>query len=175
MTPTPRQQEPADLAGSAAEQAAAFVRRQGQKLAETQARQHHQKEAAARATPPVSAVSARTSRVRHAARCGATPAPWADLPRQRAKEKAITAKTAPRDIRGVSQGRRRLRTAANETVRSVTTQAQIQTHAQKIRLAAQRLRAAQAKRLWRCARQFETFLPICTALQRFLRRAQALP
>ena len=37
----------------------------------------------------------------------------ADLPRQRAKEKAITAKTAPRDIRGVTQGQRQLRTAAN--------------------------------------------------------------
>ena len=45
----PRQQEPTDLADSAAEQSAAFVRHQGQKLAETQARQHHQKEAAARA------------------------------------------------------------------------------------------------------------------------------
>ena len=72
-------------------------------------------------------------------RCGA------DLPRQRAKEKAITAKTAPRDIRGVSQGRRRLRTAANETVRSVTTQAQIQTHAQKIRLAAQKVAGGTGK------------------------------
>ena len=69
----------------------------------------------------------------------------ADLPRQRAKEKAITAKTAPRDIRGVSQGRRRLRTAANETVRSVTTQAQIQTHAQKIRLAAQKVAGGTGK------------------------------
>ena len=45
----PRQQEPTDLAGSAAEQAAAFVWHQGRKLAETQARQHRQKEAAARA------------------------------------------------------------------------------------------------------------------------------
>ena len=43
----------------------------------------------------------------------------ADLPRQRAKEKAITAKTAPRDIRGVTQGQRQLHTAATETVRSV--------------------------------------------------------
>ena len=46
----------------------------------------------------------------------------ADLPRQRAKEKAVTAKTAPRDIRGVTQSQRQLRTAANQTVRSVTTQ-----------------------------------------------------
>ena len=62
----------------------------------------------------------------------------ADLPRQQAKEKAITAKTAPRDIRGVTQSQRRMRTAANETVRSVTNQAQMQTRAQKIRFAAQK-------------------------------------
>ena len=62
----------------------------------------------------------------------------ADLPRQRVKEKAVTAKTAPRDIRGVTQSQRRTRTAANETVRSVTTQVQMQTHAQKIRLAVQK-------------------------------------
>ena len=37
----------------------------------------------------------------------------ADLPRQRAKEKAVTAKTAPRDIRGVTQEQRQLRTVAN--------------------------------------------------------------
>ena len=65
----------------------------------------------------------------------------ADLPRQRAKEKVVTAKTAPRDIRGVTQGQRQLRTAANETVRSVMPQAQMQTHAQKIRLAVQKAAA----------------------------------
>ena len=69
----------------------------------------------------------------------------ADLPRQRAKEKAITAKTAPRDIRGVTQGQRQLRIAANETVRSVTTQAQMQTHAQKIRFAAQKVAGGTGK------------------------------
>ena len=63
----------------------------------------------------------------------------ADLPRQRAKEKVVTAKTAPRDIRGVTQGQRQLRTAANETVRSITTQAQMQTRAQKIRFAAKKV------------------------------------
>ena len=63
----------------------------------------------------------------------------ADLPRQWAKEKAVTAKTAPRDIRGVTQGQRQLRTAATETVRSVTPQAQMQTRAQKTRLAAQKI------------------------------------
>ena len=62
----------------------------------------------------------------------------ADLPRQRAKEKATTAKTAPRDIRGVTQSQRQLRTAANQTVRSVTTQAQMQTHTRQVQLAIQK-------------------------------------
>ena len=138
----PRQQEPTDLADSAAEQTAAFVWHQGRKLAETQARQRRQKEAAARAH----AANERGVSPKQV-ECGtlpdAEPRPrrGADLPRQRAKEKAITAKTAPRDIRGVTQDQRQLRIAANETVRSVTTQARMQTHAQKIRLAAQKAAA----------------------------------
>ena len=135
----PRQQETIDLAGSAAEQAAAFVWHQGRKLAETQARQRRQKEAAARAHAAnergVSPKQAEYGTLPDAAQ---RPHRGADLPRQRAKEKAITTKTAPRDIRGVTQSQRQLRTAANETVRSVTTQAQMQTRAQKIRLAAQK-------------------------------------
>ena len=67
------------------------------------------------------------------------PRSGAELTRQRAKEKAITAKTAPHDIRGVTQGQRQLRTAANETARSVTTQVQMQTHAQKIQFAAKKV------------------------------------
>ena len=65
----------------------------------------------------------------------------ADLPRQRAKEKVDTAKTAPRDIRGVTQGQRQLRTAANETVRNVTTQAQVQTRTRQVQLAMQKAAA----------------------------------
>ena len=135
----PRQQATTDLAGSAAEQSAAFVWHQGRKLAETQARQHRQKEAAAR----VHAANERGVSPKQAG-CGTLPdvaqrpRRGADLPRQRAKEKAITAKTAPRDIRGVTQSQRQLRTAANQTVRSVTTQAQMQNRAQKIRFAAQK-------------------------------------
>ena len=138
----PQQQEPTDFAGSAAEQSAAFVWHQGRKLAETQARQHRQEKAAVRAH----AANERGVRPKQV-ECGtlpdAEPRPrrGADLPRQRAKEKAITAKTAPRDIRGVTQDQRQLRIAANETVRSVTTQARMQTHAQKIRLAAQKAAA----------------------------------
>ena len=136
----PRQQEPADLAGSAAEQSASFVWRQGRKLAETQARQHRQKEAAARAhAAGERGVSPKQTEYGTLPDAAQRPRRGADLPRQRAKEKAITAKTAPRDICGVTQGQRQLRTAANETVRSVTTQAQMQTHTQKIRFAAQKV------------------------------------
>ena len=138
----PRQQEPTDFAGSAAEQSAAFVWHQGRKLAETQARQHRQEKAAVRAHAAnergVSPKQAECGTLPDAAH---RPRRGADLPRQRAKEKAITAKTAPRDIRGVTQGQRQLRTAANETVRSVIPQAQMQTRAQKIRLAVQKVAA----------------------------------
>lgn len=137
-----RQQEPTDFAGSAAEQSAAFVWRQGRKLAETQARQRRQKEAATRAHAAnergVGPKQAEYGTLPDAAQ---RPRRGADLPRQRAKEKAITAKTAPRDIRGVTQSQRWTRTAANETTRSVTTQAQVQTRAQKIRLAVQKVAA----------------------------------
>ena len=136
----PRQPEPTDLAGSAAEQAAAFVWHQGRKLAETQARQHRDKETAARAHAAgergVSPKQAECGTLPDAER---HPRRGADLPRQRAKEKAVTAKIAPRDIRGVTQSQRQLRTAANQTVRSVTTQAQMQTRAQKIRFAAKKV------------------------------------
>ena len=135
----PRQQETIDLAGSAAEQAAASVRHQGRKWAETQAHQHRQKEAAARAHAAgergVSPKQVRCGTLPDAAQ---RPRRGADLPRQRAKEKAVTAKTAPRDIRGVTQGQRQLRTAANETVRSITTQAQMQTRTRQVQLAIQK-------------------------------------
>ena len=135
----PRQQEPTDLAGSAAEQSAAFVWHQGRKLAETQARQHRQKEAAGRAHAAgergVSPKQAERGTLPDAAQ---RPRRGADLPRQRAKEKAVTAKTAPRDIRGVTQGQRQLHTAANETVRSVTPQAQMHTRTRQVQLAIQK-------------------------------------
>ena len=135
-----RQQEPTDLAGSATEQSAAFVRHQGRKFAEIQARQHRQKEAVARAhAAGERGVSPKQTECGTLPDAAQRPRRGADLPRQRAKEKAITAKTAPRDIRGVTQGQRQLHTAANETVRSATPQAQMQTHAQKIRFAAQKV------------------------------------
>ena len=141
-----RQQEPTDLAGSAAEQSAAFVWHQGRKLAETKARQHRQKEAVARAHAAgergASPKQAEYGTLPDAAQ---RPRRGADLPRQRAKEKAVTAKTAPRDIRGVTQSQRQLRTAANETVWSITTQAQMQTRTRQVQLAIQKAASSTRK------------------------------
>ena len=135
----PRQQEPTDLADSAAEQTAAFVWHQGRKLAETQARQRRQKEAAAYAhAAGERGVSPKQTGHGTLPDAAQRPRRGADLPRQRAKEKAVTAKTAPRDIRGVTQGQRQLRTAGNETVRSVTTQAQMLTRIRQVQLAIQK-------------------------------------
>ena len=137
--PDPRQQEPTDLADSAAEQTAAFVWHQGRKLAETQARQRRQKEAAAYAhAAGERGVSPKQTGHGTLPDAAQRPHRGADLPRQRAKEKAVTAKTAPHDIRGVTQGQRQLRTAANETVRSVTTQAQMHTRIRQVQLAIQK-------------------------------------
>ena len=141
-----RQQEPTDLAGSAAEQTAAFVRRQGRKLAETQTRQHRQKEAAAHAhAASERGVSPKQTECGTLPDAVQRPRRGADLPCQRAKEKAITAKTAPRDIRGVTQSQRQLRTAANETVRSITTQAQMQTRTRQVQLAIQKAASSTCK------------------------------
>lgn len=142
----PRQPEPTDLAGSAAEQATAFVWHQGRKLAETQARQHRQEVTAARAHAAnergVSPKQVECGTLPDAAQ---RPRRGADLPRQRAKEKAVTSKTVPRDIRGVTQSQRQLRTAANETVRSITTQAQMQTRTRQVQLAIQKAASSTCK------------------------------
>ena len=161
----PRQQEPTDLAGSAAEQSAAFVWHQGRKLAETQARQHRQKEAAAR----VHTASERGVSPKQAGRGtlpDAEPLPrrGADLPRQRAKEKVVTAKIAPHDIRGVTQGQRHLHTSANETVRSITTQAQMQTRTRQVQLAIRKA-AANARK---------TIMAVRSAIRHFLASLHSL-
>ncbi len=160
-----RQQEPTDLAGSAAEQSAAFVRHQGRKLAETQTRQHRQEEAAARAhAANKRGVSPKQTEYGTLPDAAQRPRRRADLPRQRAKEKVVTAKTAPRDIRGVTQSQRWTRTAANDTTRSVMTQAQMQTHAQKIRLAAQKVASGTGR----------TTVAVCSAIRHFLASLHSL-
>ncbi len=108
----------------------------GRKLAETQARQQRQREAAARVhAAGERSVSPKQAEYGTLPDAAQRPCRGADLPRQRAKEKAVTAKTAPRDIRGVTQGQCQLHTAVNETMRSITTQAQMQTRTQQVQLA----------------------------------------
>ena len=88
----------------------------------------------------------------------------ADFPRQRAKEKVVTAKTEPRDIRGVTQGQRQLRTAANETVRSITTQAQMQIRTRQVQLAIQKAASSTRK----------TAVAVRSAIRHFLVGLQSL-
>ena len=134
-----------DTSYSSIKQNTDFTVQQGRKIARKQIQKYRERRAAEQVE---------TTHAHAAGECGVSPKQvecgtlpdaaqrprrGADLPRQRAKEKVVTAKTAPRDIRGVTQGQRQTRTAANETVRSVTAQVQMQTHAQKIRLAAQKV------------------------------------
>ena len=69
----------------------------------------------------------------------------ANLPRQWAKEKVVTAKTAPRDIRGVTQSQRQLRTTANEIAQNMTAQSQVQTHTRQVQLAIQKAASSTRK------------------------------
>ena len=140
-----------DTSYSVIKQNTNFTVEQGRKIARKQIEKNRER----RSAEQTETTRARTASERGVspkqAECGTLPDAakrprrGADLPRQRAKEKAVTAKTAPRDIRGVTQGQRQLRITANETVRSVTTQAQMQTHAQKIRFAVQKVAAGTGK------------------------------
>ena len=137
--------EVADISYSTIKQNTDFTVQQGRKIARKQIEKYRERRSAEQTeTTRVHTASERGVSHKQAGRGtlpDAEPRPrrGADLPRQRAKEKVVTAKTAPRDIRGVTQGQRRTRTAKNQTVRSVTTQVQMQTRAQKIRFAAQKV------------------------------------
>ena len=141
----------ADTSYSAIKQNTDFTVQQGRKLARKQIEKYRERRTAEQGkttrayTAGERGVSPKQTEYGTLPDAAQRPRRGADLPRQRAKEKAITAKTAPRDIRGVTQGQRQLHTAANETVRSVMTQAQMQTHAQKIRLAAQKVAGGTGK------------------------------
>ena len=138
-----------DTSYSAIKQNTDFTVQQGRKIARKQIQKYRERRAAEQAE---------TTHAHVAGERGVSPKQYgtlpdsaqrprrgADLPRQRAKEKAITAKTAPRDIRGVTQGQRQLRTAANETVRSITTQAQMQTRTRQVQLAIQKAASSTCK------------------------------
>ena len=131
----------ADTSYSAIKQNTHFTVQQGRKFARKQIEKYRERHAAEQ----VETTRAHTASERGVGPkqtgCGTMPDAdqrprrEADLPRQRAKEKAITTKTAPHDIRGVTQGQRQLRTATNEIVQSVTTQAQMQTRTSQVQLA----------------------------------------
>jgi len=140
-----------DTSYSAIKQNTDFTVQQGRKIARKQIEKYRERR---------SAEQTETTRAHTASERGVSPKQaghgtltdaeqrsrrWADLPRQRAKEKAITAKTASRDIRGVTQDQRQLRTAANETVRSITTQAQMQTRTQQVQIAIQKAASSTRK------------------------------
>ena len=135
----------ADTSYSAIKQNTDFTVQQGQKYARKQIEKYHERRTAEQTeTSRTHTVSEHGVSPKQAGR-GALPDAdqrprcGADLPRQRtAKEKAVTTKTAPRKIRGVTQDQWQLRTAANETVRNVTTRAQMQTHALQVQLAMQK-------------------------------------
>lgn len=133
----------ADTSYSAIKKNTDFTAQQGRKFARKQIEKYRERRTAEQVATTHTASERGVSPKQ--AECGTLPdavqrpRSGAELTRQRAKEKAITAKTAPHDIRGVTQGQRQLRTAANETARSVTTQVQMQTHAQKIQFAAKKV------------------------------------
>ena len=137
----------ADISYSTIKQNTDFTVQQGRKFVRKQIEKYRDRRAAEQNETARAHAAGERGVSPKQAECGTLPDAaqrprrGADLPRQRAKEKAITAKTAPRDIRGVTQSQRQLHTAANETAHSVTTQAQMQTRAQKIRLAVQKVAA----------------------------------
>lgn len=160
----------ADTSYSAIKQNTDFTVQQGRKLARKQIEKYRERRTAEQGkttrayTAGERGVSPKQTEYGTLPDAAQRPRRGADLPRQRAKEKAITAKTAPRDIRGVTQGQRQLHTAANETVRSVMTQAQMQTHAQKIRLAAQKVASGTGR----------TTVAVCSAIRHFLASLHSL-
>ena len=136
-----------DTSHSAIQQNTDFTVQQGRKFARKQIEMCRERRVAEQvAATPTHAASERgvsPKQAAHGTLPDAEPRPRreADLPRQRVKEKVLTAKAAPRDIRGVTQGQRQLRTAANETMRNVTTPTQIQTRTRQVQLALQKAAA----------------------------------
>ena len=140
-----------DTSYSAIKQNNDFTVQQGRKIARKQIQKYKERRAEEQAETTHTHATGERGVGPKQTECGTLPDAaqrprrGADLPRQRAKEKAVTAKTAPRDIRGVTQSQRRTRTAANQTVHSVTTQAQMQTRTRQVRLAIQKAASSTRK------------------------------
>ena len=160
----------ADTSYSAIKKNTDFTVQQGRKLARKQIEKYRERRTAEQGkttrayTASERGVSPKQTEYGTLPDAAQRPRRGADLPRQRAKEKAITAKTAPRDIRGVTQSQRWTRTAKNQTVRRVTTQAQMQTRAQKIRFAAQKVASGTGR----------TTVAVCSAIRHFLASLHSL-
>ena len=153
-----------DTSYSAIKQNTDFTVQQGRKIARKQIQKYRERRAAEQAENTHAHAAGERGVGPKETECGTLPDAaqrprrGADLPRQRAKEKAVTAKTAPHDIRGVTQGQRQLHTAANETVRSITTQAQMQTRTRQVQLAIRKA-AANARK---------TIMAVRSAIRHFL-------
>ena len=129
----------ADTSYSAVKQNTDFTVRQGQKFA-CKKIEKYREHCNAEQVEIARAASERGVSPKQAGHGTLPDAEWrprrgADLPRQRAKEKVVTAKTAPHDIRGVTQSQRQLRTATNEAVHNMAVQAQVQTRTHQVQLA----------------------------------------
>ena len=159
-----------DTSYSAVKQNTDFTVQQGRKFARKQIEKYRERRATEQVeTTRTHTASERVVRPKQVGRgtlpdADQRPHRGADLPRQRAKEKIVTTKTAPRDIRGVTQGQRQLRTAANETVRSITTQAQMQTRTRQVQLAIQKAASNTRK----------TVAAVRSAIRHFLARLNSL-
>ena len=153
-----------DTSYSAIKKNTDFTTQQGRKLTRKQIEKYRERHAAEQAEAARAHAAGERGVSSKQAECGTLPDAdqrprrGADLPRQRAKEKAITAKTAPRDIRGVTQSQRQTRTAANETVRSITTQAQMQTHTRQVQLAIRKAAANARKTITAVRSAIRNFL-----------------
>ena len=153
-----------DTSYSAIQKNTDFTTQQGRKLTRKQIEKYRERHAAEQAE----AIRAHTASERGVSPKQAErgtlpdaeqrPRRGADLPRQRAKEKAVTVKTAPRDIRGVTQSQRQLRTAANETVRNITLQAQMQTRTRQVQLAIRKAAANARKTITAVRSAIRNFL-----------------
>ena len=141
----------ADISYSAIKKNTDFTVQQGRKLARKQIEKYRERRTAEQGkttrayTASERGVSPKQTGHSTLPDAAQRPRRGADLPRQRAKEKAITAKTAPRDIRGVTQSQRWTRTAANETVRNITNQAQMQIRTRQVQIAIQKAASSTRK------------------------------
>ena len=153
-----------DISHSAIKQNSDFTVQQGRKFARKRIEKYRERHAAEQAETTHAHAAGERGVSPKQAECGTLPDAaqrprrGADLPRRRAKEKVVTAKTAPHDIRGVTKGQRQLRTAANEIAQNITAQSQVQTRTRQLQLAIQKATSSTRK----------TITAACSSIRHFL-------